>query len=221
MTPEDLVAHYGLEPIPREGGLFRRTWEGRAGRRPAGGLRAIVALLTVEDYSALHRLPTDEIWHFYLGDPLELLLLAPDGTSRTVVLGPDVLGGQQPQTTVPAGTWMGGRSPRAGRGRSSAARWRPGSPTRATSTGTRPPHGALSGRGRPHCGTVPSMRLLEGQAALVTGAGGGIGRGIALRFAEEGAAVAAALPYGGGDGAGSGRTDRGLGPDGPSYCGET
>ncbi|MCX5049319.1 cupin domain-containing protein [Streptomyces sp. NBC_00474] len=109
MTPEDLVAHYGLEPIPREGGLFRRTWEGpeRADGRPEGS--AIVALLTVEDHSALHRLSTDEIWHFYLGDPLELLLLAPDGTSTTVVLGPDVLGGQQPQTTVPAGTWMGGR----------------------------------------------------------------------------------------------------------------
>ncbi|MGW2565431.1 cupin domain-containing protein [Streptomyces sp. NPDC001537] len=109
MTPEDLVAHYGLEPIPREGGLFRRTWAGpeRADGRPEG--TAIVALLTADDHSALHRLPTDEIWHFYLGDPLELLLLAPDGTSRTVVLGPDVPGGQQPQTTVPAGTWMGGR----------------------------------------------------------------------------------------------------------------
>ncbi|WP_405871292.1 cupin domain-containing protein [Streptomyces sp. NBC_00005] len=109
MTPDDLVAHYGLEPIPREGGLFRRTWEGpeRADGRPEGS--AIVALLTGDDYSALHRLPTDEIWHFYLGDPLELLLLAPDGTSGTVVLGPDVLGGQHLQTTVPAGTWMGGR----------------------------------------------------------------------------------------------------------------
>ncbi|MEU6353780.1 cupin domain-containing protein [Streptomyces sp. NPDC047072] len=110
MTPEDLVAHYGLEPIPREGGLFRRTWEGpeRSDGRPQG--TAIVALLTADDYSALHRLPSDEIWHFYLGDPLELLLLAPDGTSRTAVLGPDVRAGQQPQLTVPAGTWMGGRT---------------------------------------------------------------------------------------------------------------
>lgn len=111
MTPEDLVAHYGLEPIPREGGRFRRTWAGpeRSDGRPESS--AIVALITTEpgDYSALHRLPSDEVWHFYLGDPLELLLLAPDGSSRTVLLGPDVLGGQWVQYTVPAGTWMGAR----------------------------------------------------------------------------------------------------------------
>ncbi|MFJ9588884.1 cupin domain-containing protein [Streptomyces acidicola] len=111
MTPEDLVAHYGLEPIPREGGRFRRTWAGpeRSDGRPEGS--AIVALLTAEpgDFSALHRLPSDEVWHFYLGDPLELLLLAPDGSARTVLLGPDVLGGQWVQYTVPAGTWMGAR----------------------------------------------------------------------------------------------------------------
>ncbi|MGW0870925.1 cupin domain-containing protein [Streptomyces sp. NPDC002740] len=109
LTPEDLVAHYDLEPIPREGGLFRRTWAGPEGPdgRPVGS--AIVALLTADDFSALHRLPTDEVWHFYLGDPLVLLLLAPDGTSRTAVLGPDLLGGQQPQLTVPARTWMGAR----------------------------------------------------------------------------------------------------------------
>jgi predicted cupin superfamily sugar epimerase len=109
VTPEELITHYGLEPIPREGGLFRQTWAGpeRPDGRPEG--TAIVALLTADDFSALHRLPTDEIWHFYLGDPLELLLLAPEGTSRTTVLGPGVLGGQQVQFTVPAGTWMGGR----------------------------------------------------------------------------------------------------------------
>ncbi|MFE7170089.1 cupin domain-containing protein [Streptomyces sp. NPDC057616] len=110
MTPDDLVAHYGLEPLPREGGLYRQTWAGpeRPDGRPEG--TAIVALLTASDFSALHRLPTDEVWHHYLGDPLELLLLAPDGTSSEVVLGPDVLGGQRPQLTVPAGTWMGGRT---------------------------------------------------------------------------------------------------------------
>ncbi|ULR51762.1 cupin domain-containing protein [Streptomyces deccanensis] len=111
MTPEDLIGHYELEPIPREGGRFRQTWAGpeRGDGRPEG--TAIVALLTTEpgDYSALHRLPGDEIWHFHLGAPLRMLLLAPDGSSRIVVLGPDVLGGQHVQYVVPAGTWMGAR----------------------------------------------------------------------------------------------------------------
>ncbi|MGW0706429.1 cupin domain-containing protein [Streptomyces sp. NPDC002643] len=111
MTPEDLIAHYELEPIPREGGRFREMWAGpvREDGRPEG--TAIVALLTAEpdDYSALHRLPTDEVWHHYLGDPLQMVLLAPDGSSRVVVLGSDVLGGQHVQYVVPAGTWMGAR----------------------------------------------------------------------------------------------------------------
>lgn len=57
-TPEELTARYGLEPLPREGGLFRRTWAGpeRPDGRPEGS--AIVALLTADDYSALHRLPS-------------------------------------------------------------------------------------------------------------------------------------------------------------------
>ncbi|UUU23338.1 cupin domain-containing protein [Streptomyces sp. DSM 40750] len=116
MTPEDLIAHYELEPIPREGGRFRQTWAGpgRGDGRPEG--TAIVALLTTEpgDCSALHRLPGDEIWHFYLGDPLRMLLLAPDGSSRVIVLGPDVLDGQYVQYVVPAGTWMGAWVPGGG-----------------------------------------------------------------------------------------------------------
>ncbi|MFE3773690.1 cupin domain-containing protein [Streptomyces sp. NPDC059122] len=112
--PQELIAFYGLNRLPREGGWYRRTWAGpeRPDGRPEGS--AIVMLLTAEPgvFSALHRLPTDEIWHFYRGDPLALLLLPGDdradgvGSARTVVLGPDVLGGQHVQFTVPAGTWM-------------------------------------------------------------------------------------------------------------------
>jgi uncharacterized protein len=57
----------------------------------------------------MHRLPTDEIWHFYLGDPIELLLLHPDGGDELVILGQDVLAGQRVQTVVPAGVYMGAR----------------------------------------------------------------------------------------------------------------
>lgn len=100
-----LAARYGLTPLPVEGGLYRRTWAGPEDEhgRPAGS--AIILLLSAADdhFSAMHRLPTDEVWHYYRGDPLELLLLEEDGTARVEVLGPD----QHVQFTVPAGTWMG------------------------------------------------------------------------------------------------------------------
>jgi len=67
--------------------------------------------LLVDDpsvFSDMHRLPTDEIWHFYLGDPIELLLLHPTVSDELVILGQDVLAGQRVQTVVPAGVYMGG-----------------------------------------------------------------------------------------------------------------
>ncbi|MFD7922937.1 cupin domain-containing protein [Streptomyces sp. NPDC059740] len=109
LDPEAIAAHYGLQPLSRHGGRFRRTWEGpaRPDGRPEGS--ALIDLLTAapEDVVALHRLPQDEVWHHYLGDPLALLLLHAEGGVTTPVLGPDVLGGQQVQLTVPAGTWRG------------------------------------------------------------------------------------------------------------------
>jgi predicted cupin superfamily sugar epimerase len=109
----DIAARYGLEPLPVEGGLFRRTWAGPSDvdGRPAGS--AIIALFTAVDdlFSAMHRLPIDEVWHFYRGDPLELLLLDPHGGSRVETLGPD----QHVQLTVPAGTWMGAQVVAGGR----------------------------------------------------------------------------------------------------------
>jgi len=108
----DIAARYGLEPLPVEGGLFRRTWAGPEDEtgRPAGS--AIIILFSAADglFSAMHRLPIDEVWHFYRGDPVELLLLAPSGEARVELLGRDRV-----QLVVPAGTWMGGRVAPGGR----------------------------------------------------------------------------------------------------------
>lgn len=122
-TPaQRLIEHLRMEKIPDEGAWFALTW-GSQETIPATALpprygsarragSAIYALITSLDFSALHRLKTDELWHFYGGDPAELLLLEPDGNGRVVILGPDVLAGQHPQFTVPAGTWMGARPQR-------------------------------------------------------------------------------------------------------------
>ena len=114
-TVDELVERLGLEPLPVEGGLFRQTWVGeQRDGRPVG--TAIVVLLAAEGghFSAMHRLPIDEVWYFQSGDPIELLLLEPGNQGRVAVLGSDVLHGQELQVTVPAGTWMGARVAPAG-----------------------------------------------------------------------------------------------------------
>jgi len=60
-----------------------------------------------DSFSAMHRLASDEIWHFYLGDPVQMVLLHLDGQISMPVLGQDLVIGQSPQLVVPAGTWMG------------------------------------------------------------------------------------------------------------------
>jgi predicted cupin superfamily sugar epimerase len=118
LTAERVIQLLGLKPLPREGGWYRETY--RAGLQlPASVLPAPYAaphsagtamyyLLTPDTFSAMHRLPTDEVFHFYIGDPVEMLQLGPDGGQR-LVLGPDILGGQLVQAVVPAGVWQGSR----------------------------------------------------------------------------------------------------------------
>jgi predicted cupin superfamily sugar epimerase len=106
-----LISRLGLVPLPKEGGFYARTWtssRNRADGRACGS--AILFLISEDDFSALHRLGMDEIWHFHAGDPAELTLLDPvAGSCRTIVLGSDVGGAHAPQAVVPAGTWQGAR----------------------------------------------------------------------------------------------------------------
>jgi uncharacterized protein len=107
---EKVVQQLGLVPLPGEGGYFARTWLSPGASRGRRAGSAIYFLLTTDDFSALHRLRTDEIWHFYAGDDVEHVHLNPrDGTVRTTVLGVDILAGQLPQLVVPAGHWQGAR----------------------------------------------------------------------------------------------------------------
>ena len=131
MTVDEIKSLLGLQPHPREGGCFVRTWESGEivpqGALPArySGTRlsgtAIYYLLEAHTFSEMHRLKSDEVFHFYLGGPVEMLQLWPDGTSRIVVLGADLAAGMRPQVVVPHGVWQGSRlaGPRssAGEGR--------------------------------------------------------------------------------------------------------
>ena len=116
---EELKSKLGLKPHPGEGGFFVETYRsaetlslGDLGRSPAGRRSvgtAIYYLITPDSFSAMHRLTSDEIFHFYLGDPVEMLLLAPDGSGRTVLLGNRIMDGMSPQVVVPAHYWQGSR----------------------------------------------------------------------------------------------------------------
>ena len=114
-----LIKHFNMARIPQEGPWFALTYnspdvlaraalpERYDGPRATGS--AIIALVTRTDFSAMHRLKTDEMWHYYGGDPLEMLILHPNGNGEVVVLGPDVLAGQKLQYVVPRGSWQGAR----------------------------------------------------------------------------------------------------------------
>lgn len=113
MTADEIKKLLGLEPHPVEGGYFRRTYTSDVsvallrGVRPYG--TAIYYLLEVGGFSEMHVLASDEVFHFYLGDPVEMLQLYPDGGSAVFTLGPDLAAGQRVQLVVPAGVWQGTR----------------------------------------------------------------------------------------------------------------
>ena len=113
MTAEEIKALLKLEPHPIEGGWFRRTYTSAGTLQLPRGVRApgtaIYYLLEPATFSEMHVLDSDEIFHFYLGDPVEMLQLLPNGGSAVVTLGPDLAAGQYVQLVVPAGVWQGTR----------------------------------------------------------------------------------------------------------------
>jgi predicted cupin superfamily sugar epimerase len=113
MTADEIRRLLRLEPHPIEGGWYRRTYTSAVSVALLGGVRpygtAIYYLLEEGSFSEMHVLASDEIFHFYLGDPVEMLQLLPSGESRVVTLGPDLAAGQQVQVMVSAGVWQGTR----------------------------------------------------------------------------------------------------------------
>ena len=120
MTAAEVKTLLNLQPHPREGGWYIRTWES-PGFIPATAFpsarydgprrtsTAIYYLLEPTTFSEMHVLQSDEIFHHYLGAPVEMLQLFTDGTSAVTVLGKDIAAGQKLQHVVPRGVWQGSR----------------------------------------------------------------------------------------------------------------
>ncbi|HSC33898.1 MAG TPA: cupin domain-containing protein [Thermodesulfobacteriota bacterium] len=117
LTAERIIKLYNMKPLPGEGGYYVETYRSAENiERTSLPERydsdkshstAIFYLLTPDTRSRIHRLKSDEVYHFYMGDPVELVLIHPSGTIKVIFLGHDIRAGQFVQAVVPAGIWQG------------------------------------------------------------------------------------------------------------------
>lgn len=118
LSASDLIQLLRLEEHP-EGGFFRQTYKSyenipkevlpaRYGSQRCYGT-SIYYLLTKDTCSRLHRVASDETFHFYFGAPVEMLLLFPGARAERVTLGHNILNREQPQFTVPQDIWQGSK----------------------------------------------------------------------------------------------------------------
>lgn len=123
ISADELIRTLDLKPLPTEGGYYAETYraaetiaaealdERYGGDGSTGAARstgtAIYYMITADSFSAMHRVKSDEIFHFYLGDPVRMLQLHPDGSGSSQTIGPDVARGMAPQVVVPHGVWQG------------------------------------------------------------------------------------------------------------------
>jgi uncharacterized protein len=119
ITADEIKEMFNLAPLPAEGGYYFETYRAE-GSIPESALpsvykgarnysTAIYFLLTPDTFSGMHRLPSDEVFHFYLGDPVEMFQIAPDGTGTTVVMGHDLKHQQVLQLVIAGNHWQGAR----------------------------------------------------------------------------------------------------------------
>ncbi len=100
---QKLISHYEMHPHP-EGGFYKETYRSQYST-------AIYYLLGKGNKSSLHRIKSDELWHFYEGDSLIVVELTEDGGFKETRLGRDVEKGELVQYVVPAGVWFGAYLP--------------------------------------------------------------------------------------------------------------
>lgn len=115
MTAQDVIRLLDMVPLGQEGGMVKETWKSKKKDHGISEGSAIYYLLTEDSFSHLHRLTGEEVYHFYMGDPVELCELMPDGSTKFTVLGTDLFKGQVPQHVVEGGVWQGSRLKEGGK----------------------------------------------------------------------------------------------------------
>ncbi|OHB60720.1 MAG: hypothetical protein A2Y12_10855 [Planctomycetes bacterium GWF2_42_9] len=115
MTAEDIINLFNMIPLPGEGGYYVETY--RASEKiddlparyegPRTFSTAILYLITPTSFSKLHKVKSDEVFHFHLGNPVEMLKIYETGKTETEIVGTDLVKGQKPQAVVYKNTWQG------------------------------------------------------------------------------------------------------------------
>ncbi len=115
LTAERIIALLDLKPHPTCG-FVAETYRAQeripdealptayAGSRPFASV--LYFMVTVDAQIRLHRIRSDQMYHHYLGDPLEVLLLYPNGTGEITIIGPDLVAGMRPQVLIPGGRFI-------------------------------------------------------------------------------------------------------------------
>ena len=118
MTAQELIQKLELIPLPSEGGFYRETYRAHGEKIPARSFgidaptsrnfsTAIYFLIMPNDFSALHKVKSDEIFHFYGGDAAEMIQIDESGNLTTYLLGNNFANGEVPQIIVRRGVWQG------------------------------------------------------------------------------------------------------------------
>ena len=116
LNAEDVIKILDLKPLIGEGGFYRQniksdetflkgSLDGRKGERPYH--TGIYYLVTDKAFSKMHKLTSDEVFHFYMGDPCIQLQLYSDGSSDIFTLGNDIINNEIPQLLCKRGVWQG------------------------------------------------------------------------------------------------------------------
>lgn len=116
LTAEEIAGKLGLVPHP-EGGFYREIYRSEEKipyqalpdryRDDKSFATSIYYLITKDTFSAMHRLKSDELVHFYLGVEALIAMMYPNGKVQKMVLGNDITQGDRPQILIPRGVWFG------------------------------------------------------------------------------------------------------------------
>lgn len=116
MNAEEVIKKLGLVPLPEEGGFYKETYKDprfidKTSLPHHDGKRCystcIYYLITPEEFSGLHAVKSTEIFHFYAGDPVEMIQITPTGSLSKVLIGNQLEQGEVPQIIVPPMIWQG------------------------------------------------------------------------------------------------------------------